>query len=166
MENVAKRLEQIASEEKCPKAANVFGRSAFNRYYYAAFLETRAALRNLNPDWGKPAHASVPELLVGQVLMKLKKQISMCEKQGLIARGRASDLRKQANTVTSTLADLLKAAREVRRVADYEPEVPCTLDAKGISLGTSTLHAARQWPQRVRNGTSMVQSMYNELGLV
>lgn len=165
MELVAHRLSNIAQTEKDRSAANLFGRTAFNRYYYAAFLEVRSALKNLNPDWSRPAHKAVPELLTGQVLEKIKKQISTWEKTGVLAAGRASALRTQANGATSGLADLLKSAREVRRVADYEPETLCEVTPKGVVLGTDSLHAAKQWPERVRAHTSLIQKIYNELGL-
>ena len=46
---VAERLSEIALAEPVEEYADSYGRSAFNRYYYATYLITRDMLRQLNP---------------------------------------------------------------------------------------------------------------------
>jgi hypothetical protein len=40
---------------------DLFSRSAFNRYYYSAFLSVRSVLKTLDPAWATPSHQSMPE---------------------------------------------------------------------------------------------------------
>jgi hypothetical protein len=57
---VAKRLSEIALNEVSETDADAFGRSAFNRYYYASYLITRDMLRQLDPSWTRTGHSKIP----------------------------------------------------------------------------------------------------------
>ncbi len=64
------------------------------------------------------------------------------------------------------LSSLLDSAREVRRIADYEPELTLTRDGTIIMLGTCTLDAAKKWTRRVDIQAGTILRIYAELGLV
>ena len=65
MELVGRHLEEQAERRaSMPVEFDLFGRSAFNRYYYATFLLARAMMRNFNPNWQGP-HKGFPDELIG-----------------------------------------------------------------------------------------------------
>ena len=51
MQYVGSELERLALSDADPNNADLLGRSAFNRYYYAAFLITRETLGYMQPNW-------------------------------------------------------------------------------------------------------------------
>jgi hypothetical protein len=166
MQVVADRLAEIAGQVGKPDDVDAFGRSAFNRYYYAAFLAVRETLKAINPAWSRPTHKDIPDILEGSVREAIKRQIRNWEKSGALPPSRASSLRTSANASTGELAMLLKSAREVRRIADYEPETRCKITAALITLGNDSLQSAHQWPARARSYISTILKIYRELGLI
>ena len=52
MQYVGSELERLALINTDPNSADLLGRSAFNRYYYAAFLITRETLGYMQPKEG------------------------------------------------------------------------------------------------------------------
>jgi len=56
MQRVGAALAERAVTAQVLDEADVFGRSAFNRYYYATYLITRALLRELNVRAGEIEH--------------------------------------------------------------------------------------------------------------
>lgn len=63
MKVVGDKLENFALGEKNILSKDLFGRSAFNRYYYAAFLVTREMLGELQNSWKATPHRQIPILL-------------------------------------------------------------------------------------------------------
>ena len=53
--------------------ADAFGRSAFNRYYYAAFLSTRELLSMIERSWSGVPHSNIPALLENDLRATLNK---------------------------------------------------------------------------------------------
>ena len=72
MDVVAHHLQTHALALSDPTERDLYGRSSYNRYYYAAFLSARQVLAGLRPEWGRIAHATYPELLTGEVVKVLK----------------------------------------------------------------------------------------------
>lgn len=123
---------------------DLFGRSAFNRYYYAAFLSTRQMLGEFEPKWQRTAHRNIPDLLKGKLKQELKSAID----KGILTRGKDMQIINQHNSSINALADLLEQAYQVRISADYEPEVRIQQTNKVISLSGHTLTSAEGWPGR------------------
>lgn len=71
MKIVGEKLSDWAVAEKDDGHVDLFGRSAFNRYYYSTFLITRELLRSLDPKWGTAAHKNIPEILRDSLKKKL-----------------------------------------------------------------------------------------------
>lgn len=84
MQIVAQQLEFWAKEKDKETERDLFGRSAFNRYYYAAFLVTREMLGALRPTWRHTAHAAIPELLEAGLKKRLIGQIRRSRAKNLI----------------------------------------------------------------------------------
>ncbi len=65
MHEVGHHLQKIAIS-KTDQNRDVFARSAFNRYYYGAYLNVRELLSSLNPEWSRPRHRHIPYILTGK----------------------------------------------------------------------------------------------------
>jgi hypothetical protein len=99
MRVVADRLADWAASEADADNADLFGRSAFNRYYYAAYLITREMLRKLDPKWAASGHRQIPDLLQKTVTKKARQSIKNAEKNRLIDPGMASWLRQSLSNI-------------------------------------------------------------------
>jgi hypothetical protein len=162
---VAKRLSEIAVNEATEEGADAFGRSAFNRYYYASFLITRDMLRQLNPSWKRTPHSDIPDLLTETITKRISAEARRQAKASLIHASRASSLRTEARSAAGQLADLLKGAYEVRLVADYEPEERILRGNNVIRLSGHTLGEAGAWPKRAEWHASSLLRIWRDLAL-
>lgn len=149
MEIVAQHLQHEAAVRTLSVERDLFGRSAFNRYYYATFLEVKASLAKLRPQWaGELAHASVPEVLRGTV----KKELT----RGRYTAQRMNDsevvsLCQKALSAAESLAKILEEGRVTRVAADYHPEIPVEfVAASDFRLNTVGVQTAQTWPHRAR----------------
>ena len=145
---------------------DLFSRSAFNRYYYSAFLSVRRVLKLLDPVWATPSHQSMPEVLRGEVLNRLKRQVRNAQKTGQISQTKGDQLFHAAGTAAVELSNLLKSARETRRLADYEPEIRVVRDGSATKLGEWSLEAARNWERRVEAQSNTILKIYATFGLI
>lgn len=147
-------------------SADAFGRSAFNRYYYASFLTTRDLLLQVDRSWVKTSHANIPEILeitlIKKVRLSVKNQIS----KQLINTSRGFNLQSQVTSAASDIASILKIAYDLRTIADYEPEVPVVFSTTHFELGTHTNTEAKKWFTRVEQKKGMLIKSLKELGLV
>ena len=145
VEVVAIYLMGEAPQRPVAVEKDLFGRSAFNRFYYAAYLTVRAALLAGLGECPK-SHSDVPDFLLGKVSRGLT--------QGEQRARRVSDtelakLCSRARTSARELAEILKEGYSVRVTADYFPEVPVIFEANG-EFGLNTVHIskARSWPPK------------------
>lgn len=166
MKLVGEHLSQIATARADAREADLFGRSAFNRYYYASFLTVRETLKQIDTKWAEPSHAEIPDLLRGQVLKHIKKQARLLEDSHQLSHSQAQSIINIAINATAALADLLTKAREVRRVADYEPEIPVTKVGTVMRLADQTLDTAKGWPVRAEQQSGIILRTYAELGII
>ena len=163
---VGDRLAKIADEEKenDPVRFDLFSRSAFNRYYYSAFLTVRTALRNIGCEPKKPTHQSVRDALTGEVRKRLKREL----KKGQLTAAEASRIRYVATNVVADLELLLREAYDVRCVADYNPEqrVDGMGSPGGAKLANRTISLASGWRRRAESHAGAIQNAYDRLGLI
>ena len=61
---------------------------------------------------------------------------------------------------------MLVSAREIRRMADYEPEIPVQKIGAVMKLGGCTLGAAQNWERRVNMQAKIILKTYGKLGLI
>jgi hypothetical protein len=147
LETVAHYLQQQAIAKKGDIAiADVFGRSAFNRYYYAMFLRARSMMATLDSRWGGMPHKQYPELLKGQVCGRFKSEVRRA------AKLRDSDLVaacKKAESACHGLADMFLRSYAIRVVADYEPAERVVFDVTGrFELRGVNINSAHEWPNK------------------
>lgn len=155
METVARFLQVKANT--CPPASpdfDLFGRSSFNRYYYAAYLQVRSMLGDLDKAWGTVQHASIPDLLVGQVRKKIRCRRRRAAKVG---DTEAVQICGRAMASASELAALMKEAYAVRVTADYFPDVTVVHDdGERFTLNSVGVTEAHDWVFRARRHSEAI----------
>lgn len=162
---VAERLSQIAFDERIEENADAFGRSAFNRYYYAAYLITRDMLRQLDPSWARTQHGVIPEFLTKTVIRRIRRTAQQQLTRGVLSKSESALLRDNANRSTTDLSELLRDAYAVRCIADYQPERRILRNGNMIRLCDSSIEAARKWPQRAQIHAKTLIRIWRQLGL-
>lgn len=163
MEQVASHLNQETLKRVGAPERDLFGRSAFNRYYYAAFLETRANLRLMSDDWASLPHKDIPAVLTGQVRDRLRHGMKQASKAGDLPTVRqCSDAMDAAEELAKTLIE----AYATRVVADYNAEI--LINFKGTqeySLNEVSVEKAKAWPHRARTLARMVSSAWQQINV-
>jgi len=166
MNRVGEVLRKYALSEGDASKKNLFGRSAFNRYYYAAFLITREMLAAIDPRWEKTPHKNIPALLQDSLCKPVLHRLKLNAKQKLITDGESSRLRTKLTHATRNLADLMKRAYDVRRTADYEPESSIVVKDRDIILNSCTLTAANLWASRAGVLCKDIRKVWEDSGHV
>lgn len=165
MEYVGSELERLALGERDVNQSDLLGRSAFNRYYYAAFLTTRETLGYMQDNWKGTQHANIPELLETSLRKPAKHALAQQRRSGLIDQGEESRLLTELNVTASELAQLLKLAYDARILADYEPEIKTTRDGNVICLKSHKLTTASQWPVQASRHCARLKRIWRDIGL-
>jgi hypothetical protein len=159
---VADKLYTIALEEDDVEHFDRFGRSAFNRYYYACYLETRGMLADLNPGWAKATHANIPDIL--RMINKTFAAVIKKQQGRTLTWSDAKNLKQELNRSTSDLAQLLEAAYAIRCIADYQPELAIIRKGSILELQQHSIHEAKNWPARAAACAKDIRKVWNELG--
>ena len=166
MKYVGSELERLALNDADPHHSDLLGRSAFNRYYYAAFLITRDTLGYMQSNWKGTPHAEIPILLDSALRKPAKNALSKQRRAGLITISDESRLLRELKYTAHELAQLLKLAYDARILADYEPEIKTTKNGNIISLKAHKLTSASQWPSQAERHCAKLKRIWKELGLV
>jgi hypothetical protein len=143
-ENVAHHLQQQAVQQRTNLVqADVFGRSAFNRYYYATFIRTRKLFASLNPAWKQLPHKDYPAVLRGQIRKHFK---DAQRKAAKIGDNELVSACSKAASYSSELADIFLTSNTIRVVADYDPdELIKFIDDARFSLRGVKITTAHEW---------------------
>lgn len=147
LEMVALHLQKEAVSKKMDgNAADLFGRSAFNRYYYATFLRARSMLVTLDSRWGREPHKSYPDLLKGKIRQRFKNEAKKAVK---IQDYELIKACKRAENACHELAEMFVKSYSIRVVADYEPSerIEFTFDGR-FELRGVDINTAHRWPER------------------
>lgn len=163
MEVVAHHLQVTAIGWKDPTERDLFGRSSYNRYYYAAFLSVRQVLARLRPEWAALAHATFPEVLTGKILKTLSTGRNKAQ------RVRDGDLVSQcqrAIAASNELAKLLRSSYAIRVIADYNPEILVDFaHADRFKLNDVDITEAHQWPERAKVWASEIERAWKQVNV-
>ncbi len=146
MEEVGNYLQREAIQRTDPHQRDLFGRSAFNRFYYATFIPLSNALAKMKPEWGGLPHKNVPTVLRESVIKGLKEGSKRANRVGdydtVSVCSRAIDYCHQ-------LADLMESGYAIRVTADYNSAVPVDFTlGTDFRLASVPVSAAKQWPGR------------------
>lgn len=147
MKTVARHLQEEAIRRtNNHDERDTFGRSAFNRYYYATFLNVKNALGSFKSDWNTIGHSKVPEVLRGKVNRELTAGRSRALKTNDHDTVAACS---RAVTAANQLADLMEAAYATRVAADYQPEIKIDFsNLYDFELNTVHVKRASEWPDK------------------
>lgn len=166
MKIVGDRLANWAANPKTDSVSvDLFGRSAINRFYYAAYLITREMLGSFDVEWKHTSHKNIPELLDGQVKKFVLNQLVIDVKRGLISQAQRSSIETSIKRATSELSTLLKEAYNLRVVADYEPKTLIIVNNQILKLENCTLSSASKWPDRAHCYCKAIRRAWGEVGL-
>jgi hypothetical protein len=161
MEIVGLHLQNVASTRLNPVERDLFGRSAFNRYYYATYLDVKECLGSLKVEWGRITHDGVPDLLMGAVKKVLQ--------NGRERAKRASDddtveLCSRAIHAAHELSKMMTEGYASRVAADYNPEVKIDFsDAYDFTLNFVRVKEAAGWPNKARAFLRTINSAWRQV---
>lgn len=165
MKVVGEELEKWAYAQSELHKKDLFGRSAFNRYYYAAFLITRDMLSTYNVVWKRAKHAGIPDLLEGEFMKPVINRLRIDAKKNRITESEMKRLKSDLLFATTGLANLLREAYSVRVIADYEPETAIASVGKVISLNSYKLNSASNWASRASSYCKTIHKVWRDVGL-
>jgi hypothetical protein len=160
---VANKLSELALQRNNTDF-DVFGRSAFNRYYYASYLITREMLGQLEPAWARTPHKGIPDLL-NQTIAKKIRNAAQQQSGKLISMHDAKQIRIDANVSVGDLATLLTSAYTVRCIADYDPDQRIHIANSSFTLFSHTNHEASQWPKRATIHSKTILRIWRNLAI-
>lgn len=146
--------------------ADAFGRSAFNRHYYATFLTVRELLVAIDIAWAKTPHAEIPERIEKNLVARIKYTAKRQVRSGALGAGRSSAIVGQSISAATEIASVLKSAYTIRVAADYEPSHKIVFGASGIELDSCSIGEASSWYVRVEREKWKLIAISKELGLV
>jgi hypothetical protein len=163
VEVVAHHLQVTAIGWANPTERDQFGRSSYNRYYYATFLSVREVLMRLRPEWSALAHATYPEVLKGKISKALSKGRNHAQKV------QDKDLVRQCHraiVASNDLAKLLKASYAIRLIADYNPEILVDfVHASRFTLNNVEITEAHQWPERAKTWAYEIERAWRQVSV-
>ena len=164
MQRVGDHLATEATTRGAADECDLFGRSAFNRYYYASYLETRNLLGELDVSWLGTPHKNIPPLLTETVKKAVKAELRN-QAGKLISTHEAKTMAAELNVAIHDLASLLTVAYLIRCVADYEPDVKTKMNGPTLELQNHTLHEASGWPKRAVAHTKTIRKIWRTLAI-
>lgn len=162
---VGARLHSIACGATAVDEIDSFGRSAFNRYYYAAFLIVRQALGDMRPDWATPRHKDIPRLLDSTVVGVITRRVSAVRRAGAVPPNIVATWQHNAIDAARQLSRLFEEARAIREVADYHPEKKIESLNGAIALASCKVSRAHHWPTDARMFSKALLEVWGDLGL-
>lgn len=146
--------------------ADAFGRSAFNRHYYATFLTVRDLLVTIDIAWAKTPHSEIPERVEKSLVARIKETAKRQVRSGALDHGRSGSIIGQSISAATVIASVLKSAYTIRVAADYEPSHKIVFGASGIELDSCSIGEASNWYVRVETEKWKLIAISKELGLV
>lgn len=165
MRIVADKLKELALASRTNHETDQFGRSAFNRYYYAVYLVVRSTLMNINPGWARSPHKGIPDILTGSVCRAARDQALKLERAGQLNAREKSNMITSIRICAHELAQLLQAGYAARLMADYSPEETVRRVADNLQLSNYTMSEAQAWPERAERSAGRLGAKWRELGL-
>lgn len=165
MKVVGEKLGAWALVENDNSVKDLFGRSAYNRFYYASFLIAREMLGEFNPSWKYTPHSEIPILLGNAIKTPVKNALKKAVRQGIVSKTEESALLNKLNIASSELANLLREAYEIRVIADYKPETRINVEKSVISLEGCRLTTANGWSSRVSAYCKTIRQVWGGCGL-
>lgn len=145
--------------------ADAYGRSAFNRYYYAAYLATRELLGAVDARWTRQPHSEIPQLLESAFVRRIRDAAKESARAGAISELDRQRVSRQAAAAAASMAATLRAAYAIRVTSDYEPNAAVSFENGTFSLAARTEGEARAWLAEIERARANVTRLLQELGI-
>ena len=146
--------------------ADAFGRSAFNRHYYATFLIARDLLVRVDAAWARTPHAEIPNQVEKALIARIKNEAKKQVRSGVLPSGRSNSIVNQSISAAAEIASVLRVAYSIRVAADYEPSHRIVFGSSGLELDSCSIGEANSWQVRVDREKWKLLAISKELGLV
>jgi hypothetical protein len=163
MKIVAKYLIDEALRRSLETEIDLFGKSAFNRYYYATFWIVRDTIAQIDSKWSEPSHAEIPDLLTGRFIKRFRTAIKKADGLGM---KKTSNLKVAANTAASELANLMRHAYLLRIQADYKIDAHACKQGDIIILQGTKSSEAAYWPEKAETLTASLLKVAKKIELI
>lgn len=165
MKIVADKLKELALASSTDHEIDQYGRSAFNRYYYAVYLIVRSKLMDINPRWARSPHKNIPDILTKSVYSHARDQAMKLERAGQLTQREKSDLIRSIKICADELSKILQSAYEARLIADYSPEEKVRRVANNLELSIYKIGSAQGWPKRAERNAGQLAAKWRQLGV-
>lgn len=140
--------------------ADLYARSAFNRYYYATFLCVRQTLVNVDKKYESSLnHKGIPELLRGTIQKRIK---AIQRKASKLGDAQLVKDCLQASSQNLTFAEILEKAYAIRVVADYTPETAVDFRSDRFSLSGVAVTEAHEWLAKANLWSSLLLNVVRQ----
>lgn len=125
--------------------ADLFLRSAYNRYYYSmqslAVKEVRF--------WVEPStqikHKNLPELFRTKVAKVIKNEVASANR---IGDYKFVNLLKAAERAALDLSQMIELGYKIRCIADYKLDISVDLSKNSVALGGTNIQQAFEWTEK------------------
>ncbi|MFD0892647.1 hypothetical protein KBB96_14580 [Luteolibacter ambystomatis] len=165
MLDVALHLKDYASGLDAAAKIDTFGRSAFNRFYYACYWELRTTLPNIHKNWLKIGHKALPDYLKSSVKKESIEQLEHLRKKSLVTAKEYGRLRGRIEHSIMEMAKLLTAGYAIRCIADYSPEFKAELVNGALILNNHKLSTIETLHSEMRKHVGILSECRIILGL-
>jgi hypothetical protein len=153
------QIEAIKSDKPLEER-DLFGRSAYNRYYYASFLHVRKMLTELDIRWSRTPHNDYPNILritIRNEIRKYKKTARKSDDLYLL------QLYSQAINAAHELAVIMEKSYATRVVADYHPDIQVDFtNSNRFKLQRVEITEAHQWPEKAKVLAETITSAWKQ----
>lgn len=161
MEEVATYLQREAIHRTDSRQRDDFGRSAFNRFYYATFIPVGIALTSMRPEWSGLPHKDVPKVIRGSIMQSIKRGQKRAHRLGDAETARSC---AQAISICHELAKIMELGYAVRVIADYHSDVHVDFTSgSDFRLFSVPVSVARQWPGCAIAYTQTIKHIWKQI---
>jgi len=162
---VANHLRDHACGLEEEPEIDLFGRSAFNRFYYACYWEIRTNLPDMVKDWTKMGHKSLPECLKASVLTDTTNTLEKLRRSKVISDADFGRLYPRITRSIAEIARLLEQGYSVRCTADYNPDFKATKTGSSLILDGIKLSTFESTYRDLAEQVGILKACRDELGL-
>ena len=138
-----------------------FCRSAFNRYYYSAFLLTREMLREFDSKWEKTAACQDSWRAFRRSKAEGCTELEKAVENRLMSSDERDEYQRKLTVYLEGLASLLQEANEIRVVADYKPEELTIIEDNELLLNGCNVANASRWPDRASTYCNSIRGVWS-----
>lgn len=165
MITVANHLRDYACGLNDDPQVDLFGRSAFNRFYYACYWEIRTKLPNIVSDWTKLGHKALPERLEKSVKRDTLGTLEKLRRKRVISDADFGRLSPRITTSIVEIASVMRRGYSVRCTADYAPDLKASKAGGSLTLDGAKLSTFESAYRDLAIQVGILKKSREEIGL-